>query len=66
MIYENKQEILNFSHFFFSGDPLVVMIAMKMEYVIKAPKSGQISKILHQVGDFVKKETPLVKFEDES
>ena len=39
---------------------------MKMEYVIKAPKSGQISKILHHVGDFVAKETALVKFEDDS
>jgi len=49
-----------------AGDPLVVMIAMKMEYVIKAPKSGQISKILHHVGDFVAKETALVKFEEDS
>ena len=39
---------------------------MKMEYVIKAPKGGQISKILHHVGDFVAKETALVKFEDDS
>lgn len=45
-----------------AGDPLVVMIAMKMEYVIKAPKAGKVSNVLHKVGDFVKKDTPLVKF----
>ena len=44
-----------------AGDPLVVMIAMKMEYVIKAPKSGKVDKVLHNVGDFVAKDTLLVK-----
>ena len=44
-----------------AGDPLVVMIAMKMEYVIKAPKTGQVHKVLHNVGDFVAKDTLLVK-----
>ena len=44
-----------------AGDPLVVMIAMKMEYVIKAPKTGQVHKVLHKVGDFVAKDTLLVK-----
>ena len=48
------------------GDPLIVMIAMKMEYVIKAPKGGQVSKVLHNVGDFVTKGTSLVKFEEDS
>lgn len=47
-----------------SGDPLVVMIAMKMEYVIKAPKDGKVAKVSHKVGDFVTKGTPLVEFED--
>merc|ERR1719510_1637137 len=32
-----------------AGDPLVVMIAMKMEYVIKAPKTGKVDKVLHNV-----------------
>eukprot|EP00094_Tigriopus_californicus_P011718 TCALIF_11322-PA protein Name:"Similar to Mccc1 Methylcrotonoyl-CoA carboxylase subunit alpha, mitochondrial (Rattus norvegicus)" AED:0.10 eAED:0.10 QI:0/0/0/0.83/1/1/6/0/600 len=45
------------------GDPLVVMIAMKMEYVIKAPKNGKVLKIGHKVGDFVAKNTVLVQVE---
>ena len=48
-----------------AGDPLVVMIAMKMEYVIKAPKSGKVSKVPHAVGDFVTKDTVLVDFDEE-
>jgi len=48
-----------------AGDPLVVMIAMKMEYVIKAPKSGKVSKVPHSVGDFVTKDTVLVDFDEE-
>ena len=47
-----------------AGDPLVVMIAMKMEYVIKAPKDGIVEKVCHKVGDFVSKNTPLVNFKD--
>merc|ERR1711936_783433 len=30
-----------------AGDPLAVMIAMKMEYVIKAPKTGTVTKVPH-------------------
>ena len=45
-----------------AGDPLVVMIAMKMEYVIRSPKDGVVAKVLHGVGDFVAKDTPLVHF----
>ena len=48
-----------------AGDPLVVMIAMKMEYVIRSPKDGVVAKVLHNVGDFVAKETPLVSFVEE-
>ena len=48
-----------------AGDPLVVMIAMKMEYVIKAPKSGKVSKVPHAVGDFVTKDTVLVDFDED-
>lgn len=48
-----------------AGDPLVVMIAMKMEYVIKAPKDGIIERVVHKVGDFVQKNSPLVHFKDE-
>jgi len=49
-----------------AGDPLVVMIAMKMEYVIKAPKTGIVKKVNNKVGDFVAKNKALVTFtEDE-
>ena len=48
-----------------AGDPLVIMIAMKMEYVIKAPKDGVVEKVGHKVGDFVAKNTPLVQFKEE-
>ena len=49
-----------------AGDPLAVMIAMKMEYVIKAPKTGTVTKVPHKVGDFVTKGTALVEFGDEA
>ena len=45
-----------------AGDPLVVMIAMKMEYVIKAPTDGKVESVPHNVGDFVQKGTLLVNF----
>jgi 3-methylcrotonyl-CoA carboxylase alpha subunit len=47
------------------GDPLVVMIAMKMEYVIKSPKTGVVQKVNNKVGDFVAKNTVLVTFNEE-
>ena len=47
-----------------AGDALVVMIAMKMEYVIKAPKDGVVERVSHKVGDFVAKNTPLVQFKE--
>lgn len=45
-----------------AGDPLLVIIAMKMEYVIKAPKDGQIEKILYNPGQNVGKNTSLIQF----
>ncbi|XP_068208891.1 methylcrotonoyl-CoA carboxylase subunit alpha, mitochondrial [Palaemon carinicauda] len=47
-----------------AGDPLVVMIAMKMEYVIKAAKDGVVEKILFKPGDNVAKNTSLVKMKE--
>ena len=41
------------------------MIAMKMEYVIKVPKTGTVTKVPHKIGDFVTKGTALVEFADE-
>jgi len=45
------------------GTPLIVMIAMKMEYVIKAPAAGTVSRVTSRVGDFVEKNKVLVTFE---
>ncbi|GLG99999.1 CAD protein [Gryllus bimaculatus] len=45
-----------------AGDPLVVVIAMKMEYVVKAPHDGIINNILCNVGQSVAKGTTLIKF----
>ncbi|KAK6190730.1 hypothetical protein SNE40_002530 [Patella caerulea] len=47
------------------GDPLVIMIAMKMEYVIKAPKAGVVEKIVHQVGETVAKGTLLIHMKED-
>nr|CAG4641521.1 EOG090X02EP [Eurycercus lamellatus] len=43
------------------GQPLLVMIAMKMEYVIRAPESGVVEKVLYKVGDSVAKNAALVR-----
>lgn len=48
------------------GDPLFVIIAMKMEHVVKATRDGKISDVLYKVGDNVPKDTAIVKFEEEN
>lgn len=48
------------------GDPLLVMVAMKMEYVIKSPKKGIVDKVLCKVGDNVPKNAQLVSFVKDS
>ena len=48
-----------------AGDPLMVMIAMKMEYVIKAPAAGTVSRVADKPGDFVEKNKVLVAFQAE-
>ncbi|KAK6644540.1 hypothetical protein RUM43_000807 [Polyplax serrata] len=47
-----------------AGEPLLTIIAMKMEYIIKSPKDGIIQEILHPIGTSVAKNSVLVKFED--
>ncbi|XP_053376070.1 methylcrotonoyl-CoA carboxylase subunit alpha, mitochondrial-like [Mercenaria mercenaria] len=47
------------------GDPLVIMIAMKMEYVIRAPKSGVVESVFYKVGDTVQKGVALVHFKED-
>lgn len=48
-----------------SGEPLIVMIAMKMEHTIKAPKDGVIEAVLYKEGETAEKESPLVRFKGE-
>ncbi|GFQ88662.1 methylcrotonoyl-CoA carboxylase subunit alpha, mitochondrial [Trichonephila clavata] len=48
------------------GDPLVVIIAMKMEYVIKAHCDGTVDKVFFKVGDNVTKNAQLVDIRNES
>ncbi|KAJ2331271.1 hypothetical protein GGI00_003328, partial [Coemansia sp. RSA 2681] len=45
--------------------PLVVLEAMKMEHVIKAPKAGRIAHVYYSVGDLVDEGKSLVAFEEE-
>ncbi|XP_014227512.1 methylcrotonoyl-CoA carboxylase subunit alpha, mitochondrial [Trichogramma pretiosum] len=47
------------------GDPLVSIVAMKMEHIIKADTSGTIQEICCETGEKVDKNKVLVKFEDE-
>ncbi|KAJ1957419.1 hypothetical protein GGI12_005032, partial [Dipsacomyces acuminosporus] len=43
--------------------PLVVLEAMKMEHVIKAPKAGKVTDVYYKVGDLVDEGKNLVAFE---
>jgi 3-methylcrotonyl-CoA carboxylase alpha subunit len=42
------------------GQALLVLEGMKMEYTVKAVVAGTIEKVLHQEGDMVDAEAPLV------
>lgn len=41
---------------------LVVLEAMKMEHIIKAPAAGVIDQVLYKVGDLVEENKSLVTF----
>ncbi|KAI4898873.1 hypothetical protein NFI96_012678 [Prochilodus magdalenae] len=47
------------------GDPLMVMIAMKMEHTIRAPKAGVIKKVLFREGSQANRHAALVELEEE-
>ncbi|KAM5163170.1 methylcrotonoyl-CoA carboxylase subunit alpha, mitochondrial isoform 2-T2 [Mantella aurantiaca] len=49
-----------------AGDPLMVMIAMKMELTIRAPKAGTIKKVGYKEGAQVSRNALLVEFEEDS
>ncbi|XP_025834584.1 methylcrotonoyl-CoA carboxylase subunit alpha, mitochondrial [Agrilus planipennis] len=46
------------------GDSLLVLMAMKMEYIIKAPRNCKVVKVPHQAGENVSKGSVLVEMED--
>lgn len=43
-----------------TGQPLLVLEGMKMEYTLKAGVAGTVDKVLYNEGDMVEAETPLV------
>ena len=45
-----------------SGQPLLVMEAMKMEHTIVAPANGIVEEVLFQPGDLVQNYAELIKF----
>ncbi|XP_036377034.1 methylcrotonoyl-CoA carboxylase subunit alpha, mitochondrial [Megalops cyprinoides] len=47
------------------GDALMVMIAMKMEHTIRAPKAGVIKKVFFKEGSQANRHAPLVELEEE-
>lgn len=48
-----------------AGDSLMVMIAMKMEHTIKAPRDGTIKAVLFTEGSQADRHSRLVEFEEE-
>lgn len=48
-----------------SGQPVAVIIAMKMEYVIKAPRDAVVKSVNGQLGKNVKKGEVIVSFVEE-
>lgn len=48
------------------GDPLAVIIAMKMEHVLKAPKDAVVKSVGGQAGDNMAKGAVIVTFEEEA
>lgn len=46
------------------GDSLFVLIAMKMEHIVKATGDAKVASINFKVGESVLKDATVVKFED--
>jgi 3-methylcrotonyl-CoA carboxylase alpha subunit len=44
-----------------TGDPLLVLEAMKMEHTLSAPSAGQVSEVLYAVGDQVSEGVELLR-----
>lgn len=48
-----------------ANTPVAIIIAMKMEYVLKAPRNGVVKSIYSELGKNVAKGEIIVTFEDE-
>ncbi|KAG2462401.1 MCCA carboxylase, partial [Polypterus senegalus] len=48
------------------GDPLMVMIAMKMEHTIRAPKAGVIKKVFFKEGSQASRHAALIELEEKN
>lgn len=48
-----------------AGQPVAVIIAMKMEYVLKAPKDGVVKSVSGKLGESVIKGEVIVAFEED-
>lgn len=48
------------------GDPVAVIIAMKMEYVLRAVKAGVVKEVIHNVGETVRKNAEVVLIEEDA
>ncbi len=46
-----------------TGDPLLILEAMKMENILKSPCDGVVQQILSKKGDIVEKNKLLIKFQ---
>lgn len=49
-----------------AGDPVAVIIAMKMEHVLKAPRDGIVESVAGEAGSNVAKGAAVVTFVDET
>lgn len=48
------------------GDPVAVVIAMKMEHVIKSPKNGVVKAVLFNAGENISKNVPLIQWQEQA
>lgn len=46
------------------GDSLFILIAMKMEHIVKAGRDAKVGDILFKPGDSVAKDATIVQFEE--
>lgn len=47
-----------------AGKPLMILEAMKMEHVIRAPRAGKVEKVNFKVGDIVGQNKLLLSLKD--